>query len=268
MAFLLKDQELRELHGHFTEVYRARPGDVVRTRAVVMPTFDVAQVERSLRLIPAGKATPSHCVPSVVWKTCYRELAPYLQDQLCKLWSTDIVQVPRLWRDAWFALLPKPSRVCKRPGDLRPIALQCSLGKASIKLLCEEVRPYVVSFLQHTPQFAYCQGRDVQMALLRAFSHFDQVRADAAAHVDTIHNRHQGRSPRKISGAITLSLDMEQAFDRLPRSLVLRALQAASVPAHLIHLVDVWHRHAYYHIAHGGLSAKVQSQQGCGRAAC
>ena len=261
-GILTKDQELRELHGHFTEVYRARPGDAVRTRAVVMPTFDVAQVERSLRLIPAGKATPSHCVPSVVWKTCYRELAPYLQDNLCKLWSTDIVQVPRLWRDAWFALLPKPSRVCKRPGDLRPIALQCSLGKASIKLLCEEVRPYVVSFLQHTPQFAYCQGRDVQMALLRAFSHFDQVRADAAAHVDTIHNRHQGRSPRKISGAITLSLDMEQAFDRLPRSLVIRALQAASVPAHLIHLVDVWHRHAYYHIAHGGLSAKVQSQQG------
>ena len=227
-----------------------------------MHEFNAAQVERCLRLIPAGKATPSHCVPSVVWKICHHELTPYLQDQLRRLWSSGEVQVPRLWRDAWFALLPKPSRVCKRPKDLRPIALQCSLGKASIKLLCEEVRPYITHFLQGTPQFAYCKGRDVQMALLRAFSHFDQVRQEAATNVDNIHNRHQGRSRKDISGAITLSLDMEQAFDRLPKSLIIRALQAAQVPANLIHLVDVWHRNACYHLQHGGHTAKVQVQQG------
>eukprot|EP00439_Symbiodinium_sp_Y106_P015242 s10585_g2.t1 len=257
---LTKEQELQELHGHFTAVYRS--AEVVRTQPAAMPEFNAAQVERCLRLISAGKATPSHCVPSVVWKICHHELTPYLQDQLRRLWSSGEVQVPRLWRDAWFALLPKPSRVCKRPKDLRPIALQCSLGKASIKLLCEEVRPYIIHFLQGTPQFAYCKGRDVQMALLRAFSHFDQVRQEAATNVDNIHNRHQGRSRKDISGAITLSLDMEQAFDRLPKSLIIRALQAAQVPAHLIHLVDVWHRNACYHLQHGGHTAKVQVQQG------
>ncbi|CAE7198220.1 unnamed protein product [Symbiodinium sp. KB8] len=220
------------------------------------------QVGRCLRLIPARKATPHHCVPSIVWKISHQELAPYLQEQLRRFWSADAAQVPQLWRDAWFALLPKPSRPCKQPSDLRPIALQCSLGKAAIKLLCEEVRPYVVQFLQHTPQFAYCRGRDVQMALLRALSHFDQVRADAAEHVDKIHNRHQGRTPRAVGGAITLSLDLEQAFDRLPRSLVIRSLMAARVPAHLIHLVDVWHRNASYHLSHGGLNSQVSAQQG------
>ena len=259
-CILTKEQEMQKLQGHFTEVYRS--AERAQTPVVPMPEFTVSQVGRCLRLIPARKATPHHCVPSIVWKISHQELAPYLQEQLRRFWSADAAQVPQLWRDAWFALLPKPSRPCKQPSDLRPIALQCSLGKAAIKLLCEEVRPYVVQFLQHTPQFAYCRGRDVQMALLRALSHFDQVRADAAEHVDKIHNRHQGRTPRAVGGAITLSLDLEQAFDRLPRSLVIRSLMAARVPAHLIHLVDVWHRNASYHLSHGGLNSQVSAQQG------
>ena len=254
---LTKVQELQMLVEHFTSVYQDDVGEC--TQASSMPMFTCEQISRCLRLIPPRKAVPKCCVPAVVWKVCHAELAEYMQQLLCTLWSGPHITVPRLWKDAWLALVPKPNKTSRKPSDLRPLGLQCSLGKAAIKLICEEVKPFVEAYLADVPQYAYCKGRDVQMALSRALFHFDSERARAAEHTDTIQNRHAGRKPPEVIGAMTLSLDMEKAFER---TLVLDALRDAGVPSNVIHLVDVWHRDSRYHIEHGAQHAEVPVQRG------
>ena len=222
---LSKVQELQMLVEHFRYVYQDDVGKC--TQASSMPMFTCEQISRCLRLIPPRKAVPKCCVPAVVWKVCHAELAEYMQKLLCTLWSGPHITVPSLWRDAWLALVPKPNKTSRKPSDLRPLGLQCSLGKAAIKLICEEVKPFVEAYLADVPQYAYCKGRDVQMAL-------------SSTLIVSV--------PGLLNILTPFSLDMEKAFDKLSRTLVLDALRDAGVPSNVIHLVDVWHRDSKYEV--------------------
>ncbi|CAE7499118.1 unnamed protein product, partial [Symbiodinium sp. CCMP2456] len=76
------------------------------------------------------------------------------------------------------------------------------------------------------------------------------------------------RRPSKLrGGAIQLSLDLSQAFDRLEWPLISDSLKEAGVPSDLYHLIISWHREMYYHIKVSASSARVSVgrgvRQGC-----
>ena len=253
-------EELKELRRHFREVFSS---DCVMQAAVCpVPDISLAEVQHSLCHIPVRKATPSCCVPAAVWRACSDIVAPWLHEALNEMWGGSIPAVPALWRDAWLALIPKPSKPSKKAGDLRPIGLQCALGKSAIKILCNRVRPYIQEYLDGVPQFAYLKGREATGALARVFQHFRVARESVRRNTMSIHHRYAGHTPEPFVGGLALSLDLTQAFDRLRRDILVSALQEAQVPAPYICLIVAWHQDAKYHILHAGQDLDVDAQQG------
>ena len=64
--------------------------------------------------------------------------------------------------------------------------------------------------------------------------HCQHVRSLLQAQRQTIHLRKQDHHPTEISGGVTLSLDLQKAFDLLPRDKLLAALEAAQAEPSLV----------------------------------
>ena len=252
--------EAKELRRHFREVFSS--DCVMRAAVCPVPDISLAEVQQSLCHIPARKATPGCCVPAAIWRACSDVVAPWLHEVLNQMWGGPTPEVPALWRDAWLALIPKPSKPSRKAGDLRPIGLQCALGKSAIKILCNRVRPFIQEYLDSIPQFAYLKDREATGALARVFQHFRTARESVRQNTMSIHHRYAGHAPEPFTGGIALSLDLTQAFDRLRRDILVSALQEAKVPAPYICLIVAWHQDAKYRIIHAGQELHVDAQQG------
>ena len=76
------------------------------------------------------------------------------------------------------------------------------------------------------------------------------------------HSKSSSASRKPRGGAIQLSLDLTQAFDRLEWQLISAALIAASVPTDLYSLIILWHRSLHYHLKVADATAAVPVQRG------
>ena len=102
----------------------------------------------------------------------------------------------------------------------------------------------------------------VRSSLLRAFAHCKEVRDLLAAQVRTVHHSRQGVKQQDLVGGCALSLDLSQAFDRLPRQLVVASLRDAQIPVEMINLVIAWHTGSQFHISHGRSDSTIAVHQG------
>ena len=126
-------------------------------------------------------------------------------------------------------LLPKPQKPPTSPGNLRPISILPAIAKTLARATA-----------QAYPQFAYANRRQTLDALDRVHSHCTQVKKRiAAARPQPF--AFQPRARPQLQGGMQLSLDLRQAFDRLPRAQLEASLQRISVPPNLISLIMYLH---------------------------
>ena len=262
---LAPGEEMAELKVFFTNVYSENTCTMEFEAPCVAPTVEV--LEYALGKVHVMKAVPTCCAPAALWKHCAPVLAKYLHQLLSALWNGRAPNVPQLWKDCWITLLAKPGKRSKRPESLRPIALQCVGGKTVLRTICQDIKPAVYQYLQQVPQYAYMAGRDGVMALLRAFNHCGQVKELLQSQVRTIHAKRAGCQQADLVGGIALSIDLSQAFDKVPRGLMIRALMSAGVPSSTCYLIHEWHRQSVYHFRHGNHMERITSfrgvRQGC-----
>ena len=123
-------------------------------------------------------------------------------------------------------------------------------------------RPLSSAVHSERPQFAYCQGRSATEALHRVVSHFHACRARAPARATMVQRRRDGVTRAPCVGGLTFSLDIAQAFDTLPRWVIVAGLREAEVPQSLIDHVLGLHAQILIEITHHGCQAQCNTARG------
>ena len=215
-----------------------------------------------IKQCPLRKATPAGQPPSAAWRPVAEEVGVWLHNHMKQCWSTKNARVDVEWRDTSLALIPKSAKSGKDPEHYRPIGLQCPLGKITFAAAIQPLKAHIYEHILTLPQYAYCPNRSHRDALARVFMHCSQIRGKLAAFAPNLHNRFAGHKPTALYGALQLSVDLTQAFDRMPRSRLLSSMRRIALPQNLVHLVMSWHSQATYWFRHGGKEYSVPAEQG------
>ena len=123
---------------------------------------------------------------------------------------------PSDWNISEICLIPKPNKPLIGPEALRPIALLHPVAKSLASALNKRLLPFLQPAVSAQPQYAYVAGRSAQ----------DSQRS-------TIHLKNQDHQREDLKGGLTLSLDLQKAFDLLPRDKLAAMLADAQVEASL-----------------------------------
>ena len=138
--------------------------------------------------------------------------------------------VPGSWSDVDLALILKPDKSGAKPGDYRPIGLSCPLGKKMLSCILAPHVPSILEQITRFPQYAYQSGRSQYDALRKAFSHCAAARAELSKHHKNLHDQHAGNSQVPLFGSLMITLDLSQAFDRVPRELLHQGMCDLQLP--------------------------------------
>ena len=99
------------------------------------------------------------------------------------------------------------------------------------------------------------------------FEHCRTVRSICQDAAPNYWHRRQGSEPKPLCGGLMLSLDMTQAFDRLPRHALAAGLHRLAPDSALASMMLHWLTGVRYHIRHRGHQTVVQTsrsvRQGC-----
>ncbi|CAE7227790.1 unnamed protein product [Symbiodinium sp. CCMP2592] len=264
---LSPSEELELLREHFqTRFTASQPMDAsladLHWPCAQHPLLEAQPLCQAIQSVPRRKAVPQGHPPSASWRLCADLLAPWLSSHLNEAWCQTAIQVPRCWSDVDLALVPKPEKSGREPKDYRPIGLACPLGK---KLLAALVQPHVAGLtaqMQSYPQYAYQAGRSQLTALRRVFSHCAQVRLELQKHRKDLHQRFAGAVPVPLFGAMMVTIDLTQAFDKMPRSKLYAGMRHLALPDDLIHVLMQWHAGIHYTIHHDEASRTFRATQG------
>ncbi|OLQ10650.1 hypothetical protein AK812_SmicGene5616 [Symbiodinium microadriaticum] len=155
-------------------------------------------------------------------------------------------QVPRAWTDVDLALVPKPDKP----------------GKKFLGALLQPYVPGIVEQIKTFPQFAYQQGRSQFSALRRVYQHCAAVRTQLQTHTRNLHQRFAGARPVPLFGALMITVDLAQAFDRMPRTKLYQGLCRLGLPQDLTHVLMAWHSSIHYNIHHHQDTRTFHASQG------
>ena len=256
-----------DLTQHFSQRFKAtQPADV----AMATRTWegrgdfplDATMLCHYIQQVPRRKAVPQGHPPSASWRLCADLISPWLCDVLHEQWSTPALHIPRAWTDVDLALVPKPDRSGRDPQDHRPIGLACPLQKKFLGALLQPHVPGIIEQIKLFPQFAYQQGRSQFAALRRVYQHCSSVRAQLQQHTRNLHQRFAGTKAVPLYGALMLTVDLAQAFDRMPRSKLYQGLCRLQLPQDLIHILMAWHSSIHYNIHHHQNTCSFRASQG------
>ena len=101
--------------------------------------------------------------------------------------------------------------------------------------------------LLEAPQFAYTAGRGTLDALLRVHGFLKQARTLSLAQKQNVPARHQGAKPSRCRGGICFSLDLESAFDAVPRPALANSLHRLGIAEDIVQLIMQLHFGSCYH---------------------
>ena len=224
--------------------------------------FDVHALTAALRLIPATKAVAPDCAPGMIWSGLAEDLAQPLYDLLHDWWNQSPPIIPSHWRTGWLVLIPKPAKPPCRPQNLRPLALQCPLGKAVIGLLTKLALQQAMPELTRWPVWAYVPFRSVQDSLNKVALHCRLVQQLCASQRSTPHNRANAAPRYIICGGFQIFLDIDRAFDSVDRCKLFTKLHELGIDVNIIQLLWGWHADTDYIVSHAGASTPVRVQKG------
>ncbi|CAE7823718.1 unnamed protein product [Symbiodinium sp. CCMP2592] len=250
------------LIAHFRELYQASSAQPGRALPCTEHLFTEGACTAALMRLPAQKAAHPKSAPGVLWKLGASILGPALSHILNNSYANVPSSLPLELRQVAMCLVPKPGRRAQQPSDARPISLLHPANKAHASMLNDLLAPFLVPYLATAPQFAYCHGRSTMEALHRVFSHFHAVRAQAPTRSRMVQRRRDNTARHPCTGGLSFSLDVAQAFDSIPRWVVVAALRAAGTPEAIITQVVALHAQILLEVDHGGEVATCHTARG------
>ena len=178
------------------------------------------------------------------------------------------IEMPVQWHTSHVALLAKPGKPPTSPANLRPISPLPIILKILARIAAQRVKPYILSATESIPQFAYLHHRQTSDALDRVLTHCHCVRLKVSENRFNPFKATQSRA--KFTGGMQLSLDLAKAFDKMPRILLLTALERIALPEDLISFIMYIHGNALLKFSKGSAETCVKTgsgvRQGCGLA--
>ena len=90
--------------------------------------------------------------------------------------------------------------------------------------------PYILEQITRFPQYAYQSGRSQYDALRKTFSHCAAARAELSKHHKNLHHQHAGNPNIPLFGSLMITLDLSQAFVRVPRELLYQGMCDLQLP--------------------------------------
>ena len=256
-------EEIRSVKEHFQELY-ARSSQNTQCTEVTSTFTQVAiqeeEVLGAMTKLKALKALPPTYAPTVLWKLATQEVVPYLHRTLQHSLQ-NMGELHKDWHRVHVCLLPKVPFV-KMPKQLRPICLLAPGSKVLATILADRLRAPVATYLSQVPQFAYIPQRSTADAIERVCSHLHAARILASEADPTLHARRKGMAPASVGGGISLSLDVNKAFDALPRAQLIAAMKDAQLDPTLISLINHIHQQAVLVLNLGKQQAEVALEQG------
>ena len=267
-TILSPEEQLQALLDHSTRKFCHGDPYISEHRMTMDFTVTEQEVERLVSKTPLRKAVPESVAPSAVWKLCAESVSQVIVHALKSSWGAEMpALIFQHWKDSQLVWIAKPNKDPSKPQGYRPIGLSHPLAKSLNKLVRERLRPYLESKLKHLPQFAYTNGRGVLDALLRVYSHLRNARLLSLQGRASIYELHQGRRANPCVGGLSFSLDLEGAFDSVPRPKLAESLRRLNAPEDLIHLAMEFYSDARYHTHIGEHKGHVTTtcgiKQGC-----
>ena len=265
-SFMNPVEETAEYCRFIAETWQGEPLHLDPIACTDVP-FTCDELMYELARIPTKKAVAPPYAPAVTWRSQAPTLAALIYPLLRDWWCRDVPWIPQSWRDGWTTFLPKPNKNSTCVANLRVLALQAPIGKAVVKLLTRKARICSMTILRKIPQFAYLPGRSTFHALLRVEHHCRQVRGLMATQVYNVQTRRVGFPRLYHCGGLQILVDINRAFDAIPRHLLAEALNLLPIDPDIRTLLLRWHMDTHYIVSVNGDSKPVKVfsgvRQGC-----
>ena len=254
---MLAEQELHHMERHFAPIFQTSEAPTT-TDTCTPVLLTEAELVFQLAQTKKYKAVAPSTIPALLIRALAPALGDWLHRYLQQSWRTAPC-IPQMWKDATLALLPK--RQVLTPGDLRPIALTCGLGKAVLGGYVRRIHQELYPRMCQLPLVAYLPHRGVLDALLIIFDFCDHVRS-ACKQLAPGPWRLRPAPKDCLRGGLILSLDLKQAPDRLPRPQLAQGLHLCGCPPELSTVLMHWLEGARYAIAHRGHKLQILTTRG------
>ena len=224
------------------------------------------ELQQAVLAIRPRKAVSPHLPPAPFWKLAAPALGQWLSTRH-GIQTADI-RYPPSWLVTSVALLQKPGKPVGPLTSLRPIGLQDPLSKAYTSVLAQHFKPFALQYLRRIPQYAYLPGRDVMCALMRAVQHCRSVRTTIQSQAYNLHHLRQGTSTTDFRAGLQVSLDLSQAFDTGPWSLIMEAVRRTGAPEGLCSAIAQWIQGTVYELTYKRTKLHVHAGRGVRQGCC
>ena len=222
--------------------------------------FTEQEFHQGLAQLPLLKALSPEYAPAPFWQCAARQISSFLHSYFGDCSERNCL--PGMWNRGTICLLPKHTRRCHLPQELRPITLLEPCNKVLMGCLARQLFDSVGALLCSVPQYAYLPLRGCMEALPRLFKHCGQVRSKCLEHRYHVHQRARGDSLGPLAGGLLVTLDLSKAFDTVPRPRLYRCLQRLGVPTVLIDFLQAVYHETSYSFQHRGLTRSFGTSKG------
>lgn len=186
------------------------------------PEFTPVELAEACRRLPSGKATGPDGIPNELLKKVFNFRPRALLDAFNACLTNNTF--PVRWKQARLVLLHKgPGKPLADPSSYRPLCMLDSSGKLLERLLLSRLDDHLDRTGRRSPnQYGFRRGRSTEDAIGRLLEAAQGAAIGAVQHRDI---------------CVAISLDVRNAFNTAPWSLIDSALRDKRVPRYLIGMI-------------------------------
>ena len=197
-----------------------KPGIDTNWYTPLMQPMDGAELLASMQDIPTASAPGEDEVSSPLWRVALEGCAALLE-LVIKLFNTCLrtATFPAAWKRSIIQPLIKDATKERTMSNVRPISLQCSLGKLFTRVLARRLANILAQHpILHPAQRGFVLGGSTAKCIDELLDAWDW-------------SRHGNRE------LYTLFYDIAQAYDSVQRAILARAMQRIQLPSAFITLI-------------------------------
>ena len=263
LGYLMTDEEEAiQIRDHMYKLYVREGAEDLTPKYCQHLPFDEVGLYQSMLDLPARKSCPPGFAASAFVKHAAAVVAPVLFRRLKVAWENNHASIPRNWRLSWLCWIPKPYKNQASMSGWRGISLQSVIGKAVLRSVERTTRDACDASMRKAPQYAYTKSRGTGDAIARALLHQSEAMHKGKATNITIHDRKAGREKNKLGGGLQVCLDINQAFDRVPRKQLMQSAVTLGVAQDQLSILNNWHIDTEYVSPTSGDDVSVMANSG------